>query len=152
MPDTNAATAVAEQAETLEQKRARLVQVLSRGIVNDQLQRILDKLPSGRVGKFVRTTDSDIALHEAMGFRVEKAKELGVNGLHGSSSGNIVIGDVLLMSCSQEDADLLEEIRAEQRRKTMNRGKEEYKQLVKAAGDKAAPGIYEDPGELEKGE
>lgn len=98
------------KAETREQRKARLTQILERGIVSDRLK--VD-LPLGIYGEWVSDDPVDIARLQAMGFQIDT--EYAPNrALHSSGAKQGKIGDVVHMICNQEIKDIIDEIRKEQ--------------------------------------
>lgn len=132
-----------EEAERLyEEKIARLTQVLSRGVLNDALQRIIDQaVPEGYHGKFVRDNEGDINRYRNLGYGFTYREGTQVRGSHGTGDSRIRQGDVVLMTVSGEQMDLLKEVRRRLVRKKLEIGKEEY--LARAASEEAAPAFDE---------
>lgn len=113
-----------EEAEELsrDEKKQRLAQVLERGILNDMLANV--KAPAGRRGKFVRDNESDIMRYENLGFRIETFAEGDTP--HGTGDNRKVIGDVVFMTISEEDYQILQEVREEKTRQKLGAAKREY--------------------------
>lgn len=100
------AEAIAER----QQKKAALAQVLDRGMVNARLK-IKDGEPD-RYYAYVRDYPggTDLERVKALGFVIEtQAGE----GLHGTGGSARKIGDVVLVSTSRENYELLQEVKAE---------------------------------------
>lgn len=123
-----------EEAEALrEQKIAKLTQVLSRGVLNDKLHSlILTAVPKGRVGKLVRDRDEDIIRHSNLGYTFEVVP--GAQGLHATADGRVRVGDLVLMTISQEDHELLVEIRRRGIRRKLDLAKNEAKARMQEDG------------------
>jgi hypothetical protein len=104
--------------------KAKLIQVLDRGVVNDRLD---VKLPPERVGYWVRERQEDIDRMKALGGRFETPKTV-LNGksLHGSEGDRIRVGDVVLMSVPREVADAIADIRRDAKHSLTKRGRKEF--------------------------
>lgn len=128
--------ALAKAAE-LEKEKARIAEVLSRGIVTDMI-RVKDADPERRYA-WVRENDGDIAKFEMLGYRMET--EAG-EGEHATGDDRRRVGDVVLMSTSRQQYELIEEVRSEQKRKRLASPVKEYKERAAAAaaiGEAAPP-------------
>jgi len=130
-----------EEAEAIaQQKRARVAQVLTRGILNDKMQRIFDKcIQEGWGGKFVRDTDEDIVRHENLGFTfvyAEGAKTVTLNAL-----GRVVVGDLVLMTISPEDRAILKQVKAEGVRRKLGSARSEYKRQTEQHAEREGIGV-----------
>lgn len=110
-----------EDLKRLAEKRARIAQVLHRGIINSRLE-IKDPDPSKHY-EFVRNRDEDIERSLALGFEVEKDQG---KGLHDKGDSRHVIGDVILMSISKEDFAVIEDYFREVKAAKSALGKKEY--------------------------
>lgn len=99
-------TAPITNEETKEQKRARIAQILDRGIVADRLH---IPLPPGVHGEWVRDNPIDIERMKAIGFVIdtEFAKS---RALH-DDTGKTRVGDVVFMTAPQEVRDIVKEVR-----------------------------------------
>jgi hypothetical protein len=93
-------------AETKEQKLARIAQILDRGIVVDRLH---VNLPEGVHGEWVRDDPIAIERMKAIGFEVDTqfAKS---RALH-DDTGKVKVGDVIFMTAPQEIRDLVKQVR-----------------------------------------
>ena len=128
--------ALAKAAE-LDAEKARIAEVLSRGIVTDMIT-VRDGSPDRRYA-WVRENDGDIAKFNMLGYEVEK--EAG-KGEHKTGDDVRRVGDVILMSCKMEQYQLIEEVRSEQKRKRLSSPVKEYKKRAEAAaarGEAAPP-------------
>lgn len=125
MPIDTKDTTVAE-AMTKAQRKTKLAQVLDRGMVSDRLV-VKDADPSKHY-EWCRDTEIDIDRWRSLNFEVELERG---EGLHGQGDNRRVVGDAVLMSCSKENFEILEELKAErkERKRRMN-AKKEY--LMKA--------------------
>jgi hypothetical protein len=128
--------AAQSRAASLQEEKARIAEVLGRGLVSDMIE-IKDGDPSRRYA-WIRERDLDIKKFEALGYRIET--DAG-EGAHGTGDNRRRVGDVILMSCSRDRYDLIEEVRREQRRKRIDSPIKEYKARAAAAAarDQAAP-------------
>lgn len=121
------------RAMDLQEKRAHFIQVLSRGVVNDRLN-VKAKVPKGRRALWVRDRDEDIQRIVSLGGRLETTDEIGEAGLHGAGDNRIRVGDVVLMSISQEDHEILQDIKAEWTRNRLSAARNEAKGKMKQTG------------------
>lgn len=98
-------------AETKAQRRARLINVLDRGVMHD---RLYVKLPDNMHGEWARNKPEDIMYMQTLGFKVDDEfapkRSLNANG-DGKSA---VIGDVIFMTCPRELKEEIDAIRLEQ--------------------------------------
>ena len=136
-PDSTPAEAE-KKAETIEEKKARIMQVLSQGVVGHALQNFAAK--KGMWYAFVRENDTDISRFTQLGYRI--ATDVG-KGMHGTGDGKYRIGDVVLMEIPLEDHMLIEEVKVEQNKRKMDSPIKEYKERAIAAARErgAAPPI-----------
>lgn len=112
-PDGKEEEAFIEDAEhateTKQERRARIASVLERGIINTRLN---VELPPGRHGEWVRDDSVQIDRMRSLGFDIEK--EFGHKGsLHDGGDGAARVGDVIFMTCSTEDYELIREVKRE---------------------------------------
>ncbi len=128
MPDTVAekverVDATPKEAETRAQKKARLTQVLARGLVSDRL--VVRNADPKMHYEWSRNTETDIDRFRSMGFQVEHERGKS-SGLHGTGDNSVVIGDAILMSIPIKDFEILEELKEERhaRRRKMDAKKE----------------------------
>lgn len=111
-----------------DEKKRRLSQLLIRGELNDNLQRLIDKyVKPGDGYVFVRERDADINRYLNKFFHIVNADG---KGIHGTGDGRIRAGDVILMTISAEDYALLNEVEREQLLIKINAPRNEYKQQV----------------------
>lgn len=117
--------------ETRAQKKARIAQVFTRGVVNSKLQAVYEvAVPEDRVGKFIRDTEEDIIRYRNLGFEFVYKKGAATRvDAHGTADGRIRIGDVVLVTISKEDHGILKELKHEQVLKKLDYGKEEFMTL-----------------------
>jgi hypothetical protein len=126
-----------KKAETLQQKKARIAQVLSRGFVNDKLA-MAERLPKDRVGFWVRDRPEDVDRMKALGGRVEeRPKGVGPRDVHGTGDNKVRVGDVILMSLPREEYDLIQQVRTERREAKSSKARREY--LDKARSNPVVP-------------
>lgn len=124
--------ATPEEAETRAEKKAKVAQLLHRGLVNARLE-VKDGDPN-RYYCWVREHDPDIDRMAALGFEIET--EAGQK-THGAGDNRRRIGDVILMSTPKENYEIIQEVRQEQKAKKSQLGKREY--LKRASSALAAP-------------
>lgn len=125
-----------EEAEELkEQEVERLLQVLSRGIVNDNLANILEAaVPEGHRGKFVRDDRGSITRYQNFGYDFNYREE--ALGMHGTGDSRIRVGDVVLMTITERRYQILQEVRRRQIDKKLGAGRREYKRLEAQAKER----------------
>ncbi len=111
MPTQEKDTTVAE-AERRAAKKAKLAQVLERGMVSDRLV-VKDPDPEKHY-EWCRDTEVDIDRYKGLGFELEMGKG---SGLHGKGDGRKVVGDAILVSCSKENFEILEELKEERHKR-----------------------------------
>ena len=130
-----------EEAEAIvAQKKARLAQVMTRGITNEKLKLAYDKyVPDGFGGKFVRDSEGDIIRYTNLGFGFEYKEEIEATGVHGRADGRCAIGDVVLMTITKEDLALLKEVKKEKMLRNIGAGKDEYKRRSEKHADEGGP-------------
>lgn len=89
------------------EKRARLVNVLDRGLVNS---RLYVELPSELHGEWVSKDPVEIARMQAMGFEIDTqyAKK---NAINKTGEGYNAMGDVIFMTAPIEVKEIIEELR-----------------------------------------
>jgi len=127
-----------EEAMSRSEKKAKIAQLLRRGLVNSRLE-VTDGDPS-KYYCWVREHDPDIERMHSLGFEIET--EAGAKaGVHGAGDNRRRIGDVILMSTSKENYEIIQEVRQEQKAKKSQLGKREYLRRVAAAGKGAAPAL-----------
>jgi hypothetical protein len=105
------------------EKKARLVQVLDRGLVHDRLH---VPLPTDKHGEWVRNDPLEIARMKTMGFDID-VEHASKRNLHSDGTSGNVVGDVIFMTCGKEQKEILDEIALERAERIHNprRAKEE---------------------------
>lgn len=143
LPSTERKDVTPEEAVQIrESKIAKITQVLSRGLLNDKLEGILkNATPAGRVGKFVRDRPEDIMRYENLGYTFDVKP--GATGLHGTGDTRVRVGDVVLMTISVDDFELLREINARTVRQKLGVARKEYHNLTESRSDLAMPAFDE---------
>ena len=134
-----------EEAEKVrEGKKARIAQIMSRGILNDRLQSVYNAaVPDDRRGKFIRDDPGDIVRYSNLGFTFDYVE--GATGMHGTPDDRIRVGDVVLMTISLEDRAILHEVRLDGIKKKLGASRIEYEGLVASALERGqgVPGFDE---------
>lgn len=92
------------------QRKARLAVLLDRGIVSD---RLTVQLPPEIHGEWNRNDPLEIQRLRTLGFEVD-TKYAPARALHNDGTGSAVVGDVVFMTTSRENKELIDEIRHEQ--------------------------------------
>lgn len=120
-----------EVEATREEKKARLTQVLSRGILNQKLQNLYDAcVPEGRAGKYILDSDDEKIRYSNLGFTFEYSKEAKE---HVGPDGKVRIGDVVLMTISLEDREILKEVKMDRTKENLGLGRREYNEKAQEA-------------------
>ena len=124
-----------EEAEEIRKKRkARFAQVLTRGLLNERLRVVVeDGTPDGRKGKLVLDAQDKILQYENLGYEFNYRE--GATGLNATSDGRIRVGDLVLMTVSDDDYSILDEVRSDKVKEKLSAGREEYKRQVREAGE-----------------
>lgn len=94
---------IVDKVRRIKAKRQTHAQVLSRGKVLDGLNRLLEFVPKGYVGEFVRETPDDISRKKALGFTVLSSPEANLESSTGSADSKVRLGDQILMIIPEED-------------------------------------------------
>jgi len=97
---------VHERRVRLAQDEARLIQVLDRGIVAD---RLYVPLPPGVHGEWARNEQIEIDRMKMMGFEID-TKYANNRGLHNNGTGATIVGDVIFMTTTQDNKNLINKI------------------------------------------
>ncbi len=116
-----------EGAEQLKaQKKARVAQVLQRGILNSKLQAVYEAcVPKGRKGKYIRDDGESVIRYGNLFYTFEYTE--GAVKRYGSPDGRIRVGsDLVLMTISQEDREILREVKQDRIMKNLGKGRKEY--------------------------
>jgi len=96
---------------TREQKRARVVRVLERGIVADRTT--VENLPPHLHGEWVERDALAIERKRALGFWIDK-EYAPKRALHSDGTDSSIVGDTVYMVCLKEDKEIIDEVRYEQ--------------------------------------
>lgn len=132
--------------ETRDEHKARLAQILDRGITNEKLN--VEFLEAdGLVGCWVRENDGDIAKYHALGFEIYEDEEQ--KGLHGTADNRRRVGDVILMFTSIDNWNILQEINEDRKKKRLvATAKKEYLTMSQTRGGAPTIGNVEGSEEL----
>jgi len=101
---------------TRQERKARLVQILDRGLVHDRLSVVL---PPDKHGEWVRANPMDIDAMRTLGFEVDNEFSTK-RTIHADGSSSNKVGDVIYMTCPKETKELIDEIRLEQSERANN--------------------------------
>lgn len=128
-----------EEAEAIvAQKKARIAQVMTRGITNEKLQIVYDKcVPDGYSGKFVLDDEGYVIRYTNLGFGFTYTE--GASGVHGRADGRIAVGDVVLMTITLADREILKTVKHEKMLRNISAGKDEYKRRSEKHADEGGP-------------
>lgn len=110
-----------EEVESRAERKARVAQLLSRGLMNDRLE--VEDAEEGRYYCWVRERDEDIGRYQELGFELEY--EAG-EGEHETVDNRRRVADVVLMSTSRENLELIREVKDEMKEKKLKLGKKQY--------------------------
>lgn len=100
----------AKTPESRAQHKARLVQVLERGVVHDRLK---VELPPSVYGEWVRRDPLEINRMRMLGFDVD-TEYAPKRALHSDGTGAAGVADVIFMTTSRQNKDIIDEIRQDQ--------------------------------------
>jgi len=91
-------------------RKAKLINVLERGVIHDRLK---VELPPDVHGEWCRNDPLEIARLETLGFQVETrfGQERALNS---DGDGKLIVGDVIFMTTSRENKELIDEIRQDE--------------------------------------
>ncbi len=120
-----------EEAVSLSERKAKLAQVLQRGMIADRLK--VKNPDPDKVYEWIREEDTEMDRHLALGFVLELEDGSTQNRLHGTGDNRCRVGDVILMSTSVENYDLIQQVRMDQKAKKSTLGKEEYLRRARSA-------------------
>lgn len=124
--ELTAEEAAVEAKRLRAEKKARLTQVLSRGILSDKLKGIARAAtPEGYVGKFVRERQEDVMRYQNLGWGFTY-REGAPRGLHDPATNYIRVGDVVLMTIQKDDHEILREIQADRVKSNLSKSRREY--------------------------
>jgi hypothetical protein len=104
------ATGTVLTPEERARKKARLATVLDRGVVQDRLE---VKLPPDVYGEWVRDDPLEIHRLRTMGFEIDR-EHAPNQSLHNDGTGAARVADVVFMTTTRENKELIDEIRHEQ--------------------------------------
>lgn len=103
------------------ERKARVAELLRRGLMNDRLV-VADADPS-RHYVWVREREEDLIRFRELGYELEY--EAG-EGEHETPDDRRRVGDLVLMSTSMENRELIQEVKRELREKRLKIGEKEY--------------------------
>lgn len=109
-PTEKEATKAVMSPEERAQRKARLAVLLDRGLISD---RLTVELPPELHGEWNRNDPLDIQRLRTLGFEID-TKYAPARALHNDGTGSAVVGDVIFMTTSRENKELIDEIRHEQ--------------------------------------
>lgn len=121
-----------EELQELANEKAKIAQILTRGVVNDRLdvkKYLGSHLDPNRRYEWIRETDQDIARAKSLGYRIESVpedKRKETSPYHGAGDGRIRLGDVILMSTSLENYQLIQSVKEDKKQSRADAGKRDY--------------------------
>lgn len=95
--------------ETRAQKKARYAEVYDRGVAGARLH---VELPPDVYGEWVPDFGEEIHRKELLGFEIDRIYA-PARALHNKGDGKSIVGDVVFMTCSREQKEILDEVRRE---------------------------------------
>lgn len=114
-----------EADEIRAQKKRKVAQVLQRGILNSKLQAVYDAcVPEGRKGKFIRGDDESFIRYSNLYY--SRTFTDGALERYGSVDGRIRVGDIELVTISDDDREILREVKQDRIMKNLGKGRKEY--------------------------
>lgn len=114
--------------ETRAQKKARLAQVLDRGVTNDRLA--VPNLPKHLHGEWIARDPSEIARMQGLGFWIDN-EFAPLRSFNSDGTKTSQVADVVFMVCPKEDYDIIEEIRNEKFKEVHGDGKQRVRRNQK---------------------
>lgn len=100
-----------DKVRARQELKAKMVTVLSRGVVHDRLH---VETPDDVYGEWVSNDKSEIYRMQTLGFEIDK-KYARQRALHDEGAGDTaIVGDVIFMTCPREVKEVIDEIRLEQ--------------------------------------
>lgn len=121
------------EAKERAKRKAKIAQLLKRGLVDDLL--VVRDLPKDRRGVYVREREVDINKYQALGYRIET--KFGQKRENHDPGTRVRIGDVVLMTTDRENYELIQEVKAEATERKLDAGKKDY--LAQAAHNPDVP-------------
>lgn len=137
----SASDTIVVETETRAQRKARMAQVLDRGIVSDRLN--VDLSEQGLHPEWVHK--DDVVKKRALGFKIVDKELLPGRSLHDTGDSHITVGDVVLMACDLETKEIIDEIRKEKYDKihAPKGGKQKEEREFESQVDKTSSPIVE---------
>lgn len=102
---------IAKARQATKDKKARFARVLERGFLADRLT--VTDLPDDRHGQWCANNEVEITRMKELGYEID-TEYAAKRSLHSDGTGRPIVGDVIFMTCSREDHELIEELRREQ--------------------------------------
>ena len=120
-------------------KKARLAQVLTRGITGERFKVAYNAaVPDGYAGKFVRNNEGDIIRYTNLGYGFTYRE--GASRLDLTADNRVRVGDLVLMTISKDDLEILREIKQERiKYKVGKQGRQEYMREAEQAARDGGP-------------
>jgi hypothetical protein len=111
--DTQQATPAPGNTRMTPEERARrkalLIQSFDRGVIHD---RLTVPLPADMYGEWCRNDPLEIDRLRTLGFEIDREHATN-RSLNDDGSGAAIVGDVIFMTTSRENKDLIDEVRME---------------------------------------
>jgi hypothetical protein len=104
--------------ETKEERKARIINVLSRSLVNDVLN---VPLPDNLHGEWVRADPMQVRAMQLLGFKLD-TEYAHKRAIHGDGSSGARIADVVFMITEKSNYETIMEVREEKRKQSEYRG------------------------------
>lgn len=113
-----------------EEQKARIAELLSRGLMNDRLA-----VPDGDPNRhyvWVREREEDVDRYIELGYRLER--EAG-EGEHETPDNRRRVGDLVLMSTEMSNREVILQVKEEMKEKNLKMGEKEYLEPAKSRGE-----------------
>lgn len=125
----------AEAEAKAEKELAKILQVLSRGLINDELANV--DVGKDRFPVWVRDRDIDIQKYKALGYRLENDDE--GKSIHPTGDNRRRLGDVVLMSIEKDRRNLIEKAKQKRLEQKLDAGKRYYRERATSREAVATP-------------
>lgn len=114
---------------TSQEKKARIASILERGFVGDRLE---VPLPGNLYGEWVSKDPMNVSRMQALGFQLDT--EFAVNrALHNTGVGQVDVGDVVFMTTTRENKELIDEVQRDLFERNNNPKRKNQKEETEAS-------------------
>lgn len=123
-----------EEVDQLLVNKSHIAQVLDRGLTVERLS-VKHLLPPDRIGFFVRDRTDSIQRMKALGARVEVLPEETRERLgHDSADGTYKVGDVILMTMSRQQYNLVQQVNDERTAGKLEQSRRDFRAGMQRLG------------------